>query len=51
MRKSRSVHALLQLALEKGYTVAEIIIVFAVIAFHVACVLPGFLHVRKRSHT
>jgi hypothetical protein len=51
MRKFRSDHALLQLALEKCYTVAEIITVFAVIAFHVACVLPGFLRVHKRSHT
>ena len=45
--KSRSVHALLQLALEKGYMVAQIIIVFAVIAFHVASMVPGLLGVRK----
>ena len=51
MTKSRSVHALLQLALEKVYPVAEIMIVFAVIAFHVVSMVPGLLGVRKRFHT
>jgi hypothetical protein len=36
--------------IQKCYPVAEIIIVFAVIALHVVSMLPGLLHIRNRAH-
>jgi competence protein ComGC len=38
-------------SIQKGYTVAEIIIVFAVIALHVVSTLPGLVRIRKHSRT
>jgi type II secretory pathway pseudopilin PulG len=35
--------------IQKGFAVVEIMIVFAVIAFHLASTLPGFLRARKCS--
>jgi len=35
--------------IQKVFTLVEVMIVFAVIAFHVASALPGFPRARKRS--
>ena len=35
--------------IQKGYTIAEIVIVFAVIALHVLSMLPGLLRPHKRT--
>jgi hypothetical protein len=50
-RRVNNLGILCRKCIQKFYIVAEIIIVFAVVALHVVSMLPGLLHIRKRPRT